>query len=1142
MIKCIVNHRTLEVPEGLTIMEALLKENIEIPRLCYDPRLHDPNRSCGLCIVKLEKENKIVRSCNTLLTEGMVITTNSLEINAYRKVRMEQLLEDHNADCVAPCQTTCPAGIDIQSYLRYAAHGNFLSAIKVIKDRNPFPVVCGRVCPHTCEANCRRNLVDEAVNINGVKRAIADFDMGSDIPYQPKKENLTGKKVAIVGGGPSGLTAAYYLALKGHDVTVFERQAKMGGMMRYGIPDYRLPQENLDREIELIQKLGVKFQNRKALGINIRLENLQKEFDAVYLAVGSWQATSMRVEGEQLPGIWKGIEYLEQIAKGKNINLGQEVVVVGGGNTAIDCARTALRKGAEKVTILYRRTKAEMPAESYEVEEALKEGIQITFLTAPVGFESDEDGKLSGIRCIKMGLGEPDLSGRRRAVEIEDSEHIVSASAVISAIGQKTDTSYLWNDLPIKLNKWGDIEINGKTMTTSAEKIFAGGDCVTGPATVIQAVAAGRQAAIAMDQYLICGYAPEQKEEYSCSRGSFEDLPRYEFANLQKLNRQHGEEIDIAEAVAGFNEVVKTMTLEEVKEEADRCLKCGCNERHNCQLRKEASILEVNHHQEASIIRRYPVTEDHPFIIRDTNKCISCGKCISACKDIEGVNVLGFYLKQGKMCVGTKLGAPLSETACISCGQCVVACPCGALDYKRSSDKVFSMLNSSKKVKVGFVAPAVRSLIASHYGLEAEKASAFIAGMLKKLGFDKVFDFVFAADMTIVEETTEFIKRLKNGNLPHFTSCCPGWVNIVEKRYPELIPYLSSCKSPQQMMGATVKNHLPEWMDDGTQKEDIFVVSIVPCMSKKGEAKREEFSKEGIYDVDEVLTSMELIEMMEQCGYDASDIVPTAFDMPYQNVTGAGMLFGATGGVSEATLRMASAKINADGAKAKIEFLEVRGMEGIKTTSIQLGERKVKVAVVNGLKNLEPIINEIIKGNQSEYDLIEVMACPGGCVSGAGHPVPKTQEVIIDRQKVLLDIDKASEHRNSENNPDVLSLYDSFYGEFNSKRAHELLHTSYTNRKSLYDTSESHFEESVWKAKTIEIYIDQKDTETDSCGTLSQIRETIKKLKLDYFFRVKPIIISENIRSSEVFVTLEGKRVSKEALQNIEEWLLKESA
>ncbi|GAA0181326.1 NAD(P)-binding protein [Clostridium sediminicola] len=1141
MIKYTVNGRSFQAPQGITIMEALLSENIEIPRLCYDPRLHDPNRSCGLCIVKLEKEGKIVRSCDTPLREGMVITTNSKRLREYRKVRMEQLLSDHNADCVAPCQSTCPAGIDIQGYLKHTANGNFSAALKLIKENNPFPLICGRVCPHPCEAQCRRNLVDDAVNINGVKRFVADYDLYSEESYIPKVAESTGKKIAIVGGGPSGLSAAYYSAIKGHEVTVFEKRAKMGGMTRYGIPDYRLPQDVLDKEIEFIEKLGVTLLNNKALGINIRLENLQKEFDAVYLAVGSWQASSMRVEGEQLPGVWKGIEYLEQIAKGKNINLGDNVIVVGGGNTAVDCARTALRKGAGKVSIVYRRSQAEMPAESYEIEEAIKEGINMVLLTAPVGFESDDCGKLTGIKCSKMELGEADLSGRRRAVLVEGSEHIIEATAVIGAIGQKTDTAYLWNDLPLKLNKWGDIEVNGKTMETSEEKIFAGGDCVTGPATVVQAVAAGKQAAESMAQYLICGYAPEQKEDYSCSRGTFEDLPRYEFANLPKLGRASSEEIPVDKAISGFDEVAFSITAEEAMEEAKRCLECGCNERHDCQLRKEATMLEVSHDKEYLIARRYPITEDHPFIVRDTSKCISCGKCVAACNEIEGPGVLGFYLKQGKLCVGTKSGKPLSDTACVSCGQCVVACPCGALDYKRASYRVFKELNKKEKKTVAFVAPAVRSLICSHYGLEPKDASPFIAGMLKKLGFDKVFDFTFAADLTIVEETTEFLGRLQGGVLPQFTSCCPGWVNFVEKRYPELIPNLSSCKSPQQMMGATVKNHLPLWLNDGTTKEDIFVVSVVPCMSKKGEAAREEFEVNGIKDVDEVLTSVELIEMMEQNHYDASDVEKMDFDKPYEQVSGAGILFGASGGVAEAALRMAASKLRSEGEESKLEFNEVRGLEGIKTVSVELDGKVFKVAVVSGLKNAEPIINNIIRGGRSEYDLIEIMACPGGCVSGAGHPVPKTQGVIAERQNVLVEIDKNSKVRRSEENPDILRLYDDFYGDANSKRAHELLHTHYTNRMTDLCSKNIDYAESVWATKTIEVCVDKNCYEKGSHDLIEKINEKIKKLKLENHFRVKPVILTGHSKTEGIFVSVDGKKVNYKEIEDIESWLLKES-
>ena len=261
----------------------------------------------------------------------MVICTNSPKLESYRKVRLEQILSDHNADCVAPCVMTCPANIDIQSYLRHAGNGNFESALCVIKDRNPFPVACGRVCPHPCESQCRRNLVDSPVAINHVKRFIADLDMSNEQPWTPKKNAATGKKIAIVGAGPSGLSAAYYSAINGHDVTVFERQPHAGGMMRYGIPEYRLPKATLDKEIDIIKSLGVKVMTGKSLGTHIRLEDLHKDFDAVYLAIGSWRATPMQIEGENLEGVWLGIQYLEQVTKGTNVKIGDTVVVIGGG-------------------------------------------------------------------------------------------------------------------------------------------------------------------------------------------------------------------------------------------------------------------------------------------------------------------------------------------------------------------------------------------------------------------------------------------------------------------------------------------------------------------------------------------------------------------------------------------------------------------------------------------------------------------------------------------------------------------------------------------------------------------------------------------------------------------------------------------
>ncbi len=1132
-IKIIVNGRETEVYDNLTILQALLQEGIHIPHLCYDIRLDRSNGNCGLCVVEVgEEDNKRdVKACQTPVKEGMVICTNSPKLENYRKIRLEQLLSDHNADCVAPCVMTCPANIDIQSYLRHVGNGNYEAAVRVIKDSNPFPVVCGRVCPHPCEAKCRRNLVDSPVAINHVKRFTADWDISREQPWMPEKSSATGKRIAIVGAGPSGLAAAYYSAIKGHDVTVFERQPKAGGMMRYGIPEYRLPKATLDKEIDIIQKLGVKIMTGKALGTHISLEDLHRDFDSVYLAIGSWRATPMHIEGENTEGVWLGIQYLEQVTKNTNVNLGNTVVVIGGGNTAIDCARTALRKGAKSVKLVYRRTREEMPAEPYEVEEALHEGVEMLFLMAPTKIYVENGVKK--LSCIRMTLGEPDRSGRRRPVPIEGSETDIEADTIIGAIGQSTNTQFLYNDLPVKLNKWGDIEINGKTSQTSEIKVFAGGDCVTGPATVIQAVGAGRHAAEAMDSFLMRGYVKERNTDYSCSRGTLEDLPKWEFEEMPQLPRAKMTSISIEERRNNFNEVELGLTEETARAEARRCLKCGCTERFTCDLRKEASAHSIEF--KAPIHERpfIPIVDDHPFIMRDHNKCISCGRCIAACAEIEGPDILSFYMRNGRQLVGTKSGLPLQETDCVSCGQCVNACPCGALDYRRERGKVFRAINDQTKTVVGFVAPAVRSLIVKTFGISLEDASPFMAGLLKKLGFDKAFDFTFAADLTIVEETTEFLKRIENkGVMPQFTSCCPGWVNFVEKRYPELIPHLSSCKSPQQMMGATVKNHYAKLA--GIDRKDLYVVSIVPCLAKKYEAARPEFAVDGNRDVDAVLTTSELFEMMKLANIEASQIEPQDFDDPYKRVTGAGILFGASGGVAEAALRMAVEKLTGKVMENPLEFEEIRGFEGVKESTVDADGAKVRVAVISGLNNAEPIIEKIIQGVDVGYDLIEVMACPGGCICGAGHPVPEKIDALEMRQQILVNIDKTAKYRKSQENPDILRLYKEFYHEANSHLAHELLHTEYSAKNG--DSSST-----AVRRKADSAFVTREYTicTCDECSKLgskelyNKFAESIRQLKMDPFIQVKTIRLKENHNGEGIYVTLDGKRIGEPSLSNI---------
>ncbi|MBL8028137.1 MAG: FAD-dependent oxidoreductase [Fibrobacteres bacterium] len=1131
-VKVTVNGREIEVPGEMTILQSLLQADINIPHLCYDIRLERANGNCGLCVVELGKDKRDVKSCQTPIKEGMEIITNSPRLEAYRKIRLEQLLSDHNADCVAPCVMTCPANIDIQSYLRHVGNGNHEAAIRVIKDRNPFPSVCGRVCPHPCEAQCRRNLIDEPVAINAVKRYASDWDMRREKPWIPRLLPMTGKKVAIVGAGPSGLSAAYYSAINGHSVTVFERQSYAGGMMRYGIPEYRLPKTTLDREIDIIKNMGVRIQTGKSLGVHIRLEELQNDFDAIYLAIGSWRATSMQIEGENAPGVFLGINYLEQVTQGIDINLGQSVVVIGGGNTAIDCARTALRKGAGKVQLIYRRTRSEMPAEPFEVEEALLEGVEMLFLTAPVKI-INETGKAKKLSCIKMDLGEPDRSGRRRPVPVEGSEFIIEADTIIGAIGQSTNTQFLYNDLPVKLNKWGDIEIHPSTLQTSAEKIFAGGDCVTGPATVIQAVGAGRRAAEAMHSLLMHGYVREENANYLCSKGSLEDLPKWEFEEFPKIERAKMPHIKKAERLNGFTEVETGLVEEAARNEARRCLKCGCTERFSCTLRQEARKHGVQYQKPVHERPFIPIVDDHPFIQRDHNKCIACGRCIAACAEIEGPDVLAFRLKKGRQLVGTRSGLPLSETDCVSCGQCVNACPCGALDYKRERGKVFRAINDEKKKVVGFVAPAVRSVISSTFNVPFEKASEYMAGLLKGLGFDYVFDFSFSADLTIVEETTEFLKRVNtNGKMPQFTSCCPGWVNFVEKRYPEIIPHLSSCKSPQQMMGAVLKNHFAGWAK--VPIEDLYVVSIVPCLAKKTEAARPEYAPNGKRDVDAVLTTSELIEMIKLVRFDTASVQPMQFDEPYRMVSGAGVLFGASGGVAEATLRMAVEKLSGETpTKEAIEFKEVRGFAGVKETLVSAGGKNVRVAVVSGLANVIPLIERQISHNDIGYDLIEVMACPGGCICGAGHPVPEKVDTLGKRQNVLVDIDKTSKYRKSQENPDILRLYKEFIGEPNSDAAHRLLHTNYKPFRESSSPDKMPHSDSAFVSHLFSVCVCDKCEKMGSRKLFEDVKGKIDMEGMDTFIDVTTIRLDGNHDGASPFVMLDGKKVQVEDLNNL---------
>jgi NADPH-dependent glutamate synthase beta subunit-like oxidoreductase/ferredoxin len=474
---------------------------------------------------------------------------------------VEKLHADREA-YVVPCSHACPAHIDIPRYVDYIAQEQYSEALAVIREKVPFPGTLGRVCIHPCEEACRRGQLNNPISIKELKRAAADRG-GNQWKLNSKVKEPTGKKIAIVGAGPAGLTAAYYLAKSGHSATVFEALPEPGGMMRVGIPEYRLPRDILADEIQVIKDVGVK------LITNTRIESIEslfeQKYDAVLLSIGAHQGTKIGVEGENLPGVMDGASFLREINLGKKVWLGDKVAVVGGGNSAIDSARVALRSGAREVNIIYRRTRAEMPASPEEVEDAIQEGIKINFLQNPSKITKNNSGL--NVECIRMELGEPDASGRRRPVPIKGSEFTTYYDSVIAAIGQIPEIP---SKFTVKVSRGNTVQVDSKTLQTSLKGVFAAGDAVTGPASVIEAIAAGRQSAISIDRYLGGSGAIDELlapvEERSGWLGKDE-----EFADRR---REEPELMPVDKRVANFAEVKPVLSPPESKREADRCFRC----------------------------------------------------------------------------------------------------------------------------------------------------------------------------------------------------------------------------------------------------------------------------------------------------------------------------------------------------------------------------------------------------------------------------------------------------------------------------------------------------------------------------------------------------------------------------------------
>ncbi|MGQ9624760.1 MAG: FAD-dependent oxidoreductase [Candidatus Bathycorpusculaceae bacterium] len=559
--------------------------------------------------------------------------------------------------CYPPCRKACPAEVNIQAYIALASQGRFKEALEVIRKYIPLPAVCGRVCFSPCEEECTRKDVDEALSIRALKRLIADYELERGTYEKPKPiPKRHSEKVAIIGSGPAGLAAAYELIKLGYPVTVFEKTPKPGGMLRECLPEYRLPKSVLDIEIQYLVDLGVEIKTNMALGKEITINGLFNQgYSAVFLGMGAQKSQSLNVEGENLRGVLHSLEFLKEVNYGGKVELGSKVAVIGGGNVAMDAARTAKRLGADEVTIIYRRSEEEMPAHRREIEEAKLEGIKFLFLAAPKRFVG-EDGRVTSIECVKMSLGPPDESGRRRPIPMEGSEFMFPVDTVILAVGETPDVSFLPKE--VEVTRRNTIAVDPTTLETKMLGVFAGGDVVTGPSSVIEAIAAGKRAAISIDRYL---------RGFDLRAGREEKISETKWvANEKALEKKPRQQMPLLvpdQRVRGFYEVELGFDAENGLREAHRCLFCG-----PC-----AQCLELE-----------DLCEPDDVLVNE-DRCIACANCEKICQ-------------YGAIKV-EKSVAKVNYELCKGCGTCAVECPAMAISMSNFTDeKILAKVKEAPKI------------------------------------------------------------------------------------------------------------------------------------------------------------------------------------------------------------------------------------------------------------------------------------------------------------------------------------------------------------------------------------------------------------------------------------------------------------